>query len=192
MLLVALVSSLLPATAVAHSGPAYPVVTDQQSGPYRISIWTDPDTTDDGTAGGRFWVVVTNGDTSPPASRIRIVATPGNGSQKTTSVDVTNPGRDGHTYYGAVSMDHEGPYHIDVRVEGPAGPASVRTNVDATYDLRPSPFTAALYLLPFILVGLLWMRLLLQRARASKVTRQALSLGARRPIENPAARSTAR
>lgn len=187
--LLVILSSVLPATAFAHSGPAYPVVTDQRSGPYTIAIWTDPDTTDDGTAGGRFWVVVTNGTASPPASRVRIVATPRNGSTQTTSIDVTSPGRDGHTYYGALLMDHEGPYGIDVRVEGPAGSTSVRTSVDATYDLRPSPFTAALYLLPFVLVGLLWMRLLMRRARTSK-TRMAVAAGTPQRIETPGPRST--
>jgi len=169
--LLAIACSLLPATAFAHSGPAYPVVTDQRSGPYTISIWTDPDTTDDGTAGGRFWVVVTNGAASAPAARVRIVATPVKSSQQPTAVDVTSPGRDGHTYYGAVLMDHEGPYGIDVHVDGPAGVASVRTSVEATYDLRPSPFVAALYLVPFVLVGLLWMRVLMRRNRVAHARR---------------------
>ena len=37
--------------ASAHDGPPYPIVSNQVLGAYRISVWTDPDTTDDGTAG---------------------------------------------------------------------------------------------------------------------------------------------
>jgi hypothetical protein len=43
----------------AHAGPPFPIVTDAVRGPYTISIWTDPDATDDGSSGGQFWVVLT-------------------------------------------------------------------------------------------------------------------------------------
>jgi hypothetical protein len=42
----------------AHNGPPYPIVSNQISGPYSISAWTDPDTTDDGKPGGQFWVTL--------------------------------------------------------------------------------------------------------------------------------------
>jgi hypothetical protein len=35
--------------------------------------------------------------------------------------------------------------------------------VDATYDLRPPPFMLVVYAVPFLLAGLLWMKLLLRR-----------------------------
>jgi hypothetical protein len=167
----ALAFGLLPARVFAHSGPAFPIATDQRSGPYTVSIWTDPDTTDDGSAAGRFWVVVAAGPASPPAARVSIVATPRNGTGRPTAIDIASPGRDGHTFYGAVVMDHEGPYGIDVRVTGPSGDATIHGDVDATYDLRPSPFVAALYLLPFVLVGAVWMRLLVRRSRVAKAMR---------------------
>jgi hypothetical protein len=116
---------------------------------------------------------------------VRIVATPQKDSSKTSSIEVASPGRDGHTYYGALVMDHEGPYGIDVRVDGPAGSTSVQTRVDATYDLRPSPFTAALYLLPFVMVGLLWIRVLMRRARTSSARRTTMAAGTPRPSESP-------
>ena len=51
--------SLLSAgTPAAHDGPPYPIVSNQVLGMYRISVWTDPDTTEDGTAGGQFWVMI--------------------------------------------------------------------------------------------------------------------------------------
>jgi len=58
-----------------------------------------------------------------------------------------------------------------VRVSGPAGDAAIHSDVDATYDLRPSPLMAALYLLPFILVGAVWMRLLIRRSRFAAAAR---------------------
>ena len=68
---------VLAVTAVrAHSGPPFPVVSNQTSGPYTISVWTDPDSTDDGSAGGQFWVVVhaARGDAPVPAGTVATVA----------------------------------------------------------------------------------------------------------------------
>src|SRR6185295_3908209 len=43
----------------AHSEPPFPIVTDQVAGAYKVTVWTDPDATDDQTVAGRFWVTVT-------------------------------------------------------------------------------------------------------------------------------------
>ena len=39
----------------------------------------------------------------------------------------------------ALLLDHEGPFAVQVTVDGPLGRADVETKVDATYDLRPAP-----------------------------------------------------
>ena len=39
--------------AAAHDGPPYPIVSERLAGPYEVSIWTDPDATDDGSASVR-------------------------------------------------------------------------------------------------------------------------------------------
>jgi hypothetical protein len=49
---------LVASVASAHDGPPYPIVSNQLLGRYRISVWTDPDTTDDESAGGQFWVMI--------------------------------------------------------------------------------------------------------------------------------------
>jgi hypothetical protein len=162
--LISLVGLCAAPEALAHSGPPFPVVTDQRSGPYVVSVWTDPDTTDDGSAGGRFWVVVSGDPPRLPAgTHVSISATPGGSGRPGASVDVHDVNADGRTFPGAVVLDHEGPYRIDIRITGPGGSADVAAQVDATYDLRPSRLTAALYVVPFALIGLLWIRMLLKR-----------------------------
>ena len=61
--------------------------------------------------------------------------------------DITNQ-------FGAVLMDHEGPYAVHVEVTGPLGRAVVDAMVDATYDLRPPPYMLVWYLVPFLLAGI--------------------------------------
>jgi hypothetical protein len=164
----------------AHAGPPFPIVTDAVRGPYTISIWTDPDATDDGSSGGQFWVVLTPTSKSapiPPDTRVTVsvraiigrtpeykrpirdaainaVATPVRG-------DLSNQ-------FAAVLMDHEGPYEVRVAIDGPLGPATVDSEVDATYDLRPPPYMLAWYLVPFLLAGFLWTRLLVYRRKARR------------------------
>ena len=67
------------------------------------------------------------------------------------------------SHFGALVLDHEGRFRIDVRVRGPRGDAEVTADVDATYDLRPAPFVVVLYAMPFVLAGVLWIRILMRR-----------------------------
>ena len=160
---------LVPVTLGAHDGPPYPILSDHVSGPYTISIWTDPDATDDGSAGGQFWVTIeaARHETPLPAetrAQVAIRALDRPGAELTARAgpvrdDVTNQ-------FAALVMDHEGPFAVRVSVEGPLGRATVEATVDATYDLRPPAYMIAWYVAPFVLVALLWARLLTQRRHA--------------------------
>ena len=127
--------------AEAHSGPPFPILSDRTVGAYRISIWTDPDTTDDGKAAGQFWVVLEAADatsTIPAGTLVSVAIHP---------LDREGPAREGRAepvnqsvtrQFAALRMDHEGPFAVRVTVDGPLGRAAVDSQVDATYDLRPA------------------------------------------------------
>lgn len=161
---------LVAQPAGAHSGPPYPVVSNQITGAYRLSLWTDPDATDDGTPGGQFWVVIDSGraDALPPATRARVAVRPLDREQ--SWVEATAVPVDGEVsrQYVALRMDHEGPFEVHVVVDGPWGPATLDTKADATYDLRPPLPLLAVYLLPFLALGFLWALRLVRRRRARK------------------------
>jgi hypothetical protein len=170
-----LASSTGPSPLRAHDGPPFPIVSDRVAGPYLISVWTDPDTTDDGTPGGQFWVMLRRADATdlPPAGTSAVVAIrpldrPG-GEQAATALAVRG---DVGNQFAAVVMDHEGRFHVRVEIGGPLGAANVDAEVTATYDLRPAPYLLALYVAPFLLVGLLWGRVLVHR-RAMQRERDA-------------------
>ena len=159
----------LSSIAVAHDGPPYPILSDRAVGPYTVSVWTDPDTTDDGSAGGQFWVVLARRDDAgpvPPDTRATIVTEPLDRPGSPRSA-VTEPVRnDPSNQVGAVVFDHEGRFRVRVDVRGSMGGGRVESEVDATYDLRPAPALLLLYLMPFVAVGLLWAKLLLRRRSA--------------------------
>ena len=63
-------------------------------------------------------------------------------------------------------LDHEGRFGVSVSISGPLGGGEVDAEVSATYDLRPPAIMLALYLMPFLVVGILWTKLLLRRRQA--------------------------
>jgi hypothetical protein len=161
------VAALVMATVLhAHNGPPYPILSDKGAGPYIVSVWTDPDTTDDGSPGGQFWVRLhAPGHAAgvPQPTRATVTITPLDRSGPVRSA-AASPVRDDITnQFAALVMDHEGRFAVHVAIDGPLGAAAIDSAVEATYDLRPARSLLVLYLLPFVLIGLLWVRLLARR-----------------------------
>jgi hypothetical protein len=159
-----------PVPSAAHSGPPYPVISQQAAGAYRVSVWTDPDATDDRSAGGQFWVVIEPGRdaTIPAGTRARVAIRALDRDEPYVEASAAPVGGDVTRQYAGLVMDHEGPFGVRVVVDGPWGSATLETRVQATYDLRPPLPLLFVYLLPFLAVGLLWTVRLLRRRRARK------------------------
>jgi hypothetical protein len=150
-------------------------VSNRIVGAYDISIWTDPDSTDDRTPAGRFWVVL------EPANHTGTIPVGTHVLVAVHALDRPGPALSGKAepaeglvsrQFIALLMDHEGPFAVTVNVEGPLGKAEVESKVDATYDLRPSPYLLAVFLFPFVAVGALWVKVLRgRRGGASRARR---------------------
>jgi hypothetical protein len=157
----------VPGQAWAHAGPPFPIVHKEQAGPYEISVWTDPDTTDDGTPGGQFWVMIRllDGGRLPEDTRAIVTIHPLDRAGPALS-DTTEPVRGNLSrQFVALLMDHEGRFAVEATVSSRRGDATVSAEVDATYDLRPPPFTLVLYAMPFVAIGFFWLKILRQRRR---------------------------
>ena len=150
----------------AHSGPPYPIVEDRIVGAYQVSIWADPDATDDQSAAGQFWVMLKaarTGQVIPAGTdvqvRIRPLDRPGD-----ERLALAEPiAGDVSRQFAALVMDHEGPFAVVVRIDGALGSGELDARADATYDLRPRPALIVLFIMPFVLVGIVWGKLLIKR-----------------------------
>ncbi len=153
---------------LAHDGPPFPIVSTRTIGPYDVSVWTDPDSTDDGSAGGQFWVTVrpSGGVALSTETRVDVAIRPLDRPGPIQTAIAPPVANDLSRRFVALVMDHEGRFHVRVTIAGPLGRAEVESEVDATYDLRPPPALIGVYLIPFALVGFLWLKLLLRRRRA--------------------------
>ena len=150
----------------AHGGPPFTIVSDRIVGPYTISVLADPDTTDDGSPGGQFWVVLAPAPQSgplPSSTRVNVSITPIDRQGGTLTGRAEPVDGDVTRQFVALSIDHEGRFRVRVAVEGPLGPAEVEADVDATYDERPPPIILALYLVPFLFVGFVGLKRLMAR-----------------------------
>jgi hypothetical protein len=156
-----------PGPSAGHSGPPYPVISQQTAGAYRVSLWTDPDATDDRSAGGQFWVVIEAVRTGaiPTETRARVAIRPLDRDGPFVDASAAPVDGDVTRQYAGLVMDHEGPFAVRVVVDGPWGAATLETQVQATYDLRPPLPLLFVYLLPFVAVGVLWTTRILRRRR---------------------------
>jgi hypothetical protein len=157
----------------SHDGPPFPIVSNRIVGAYDISIWTDPDTTDDSKPGGQFWVLVAAADRGaalPAGTRVRVAIRPldREGPVQESTAEPVNGAVT--RQFVALVMDHEGPFGVRATVDGPLGRAEVEGRVDATYDLRPARWLIAVYLLPFLALGALWMKVLNRRRQSRNPT----------------------
>jgi hypothetical protein len=165
LLALAMAVVVLPGDVWPHAGPPFPIVHKEHAGPYELSVWTDPDATDDGSAGGQFWVMVRLVDGAPLPEDTRALVT-------IRPLDRDGPARAGTTepvrgdlsrQFVALVMDHEGRFAVQAAISGSRGPAVVDAEVDATYELRPPPITLALYAMPFVVIGFFWLKILWQQ-----------------------------
>ena len=150
----------------AHSGPPFPILSDHAVNGYKVSVWTDPDVTDDEIKAGRFWVTVV-----PAATAVVVSVKPLDRAGETRTAAAQPVNGDAQRYYTAVRLDHEGRFAVRAEIDGSLGRTAVDAYTDATYDLRPRPALTIVFVLPFVLVGFVWGKLLLKRrmqARGAK------------------------
>lgn len=160
-LLALLLAGLLPAPARAHAGPPFPIVVDRPTGPWTVSVWTDPDI---GT-GVVFVILETPEGRRPsvPAS-VRVGAQPVDGGLPEAFYETERRGRpEDARYFTKVTFAHGGMWRLRVTLDGPQGGGTVAAEVEATPDGVLGPWEILLYLAPFLAMGFLWGKAALRR-----------------------------
>ncbi|HZT57900.1 MAG TPA: hypothetical protein VFA21_04660 [Pyrinomonadaceae bacterium] len=156
------------ARAFAHEGPPYPILVDKTLGPCVVSVWADPDV---GT--GTFFITLepTPGGKLPDDVHVEVGVRPVSGRLQEAVYAAEREDLSGRVQYKAlVPFDAEELWHVRVRVQSSQGGGEAATDVEATppgygrWDLL-------LYLLPFVAVGLLWLRAISRSRRRGNLPR---------------------
>lgn len=152
-----------PFVSHAHEGPPYPIIVDKPVGPCVVSVWADPD-----VGIGTFFIILESPNGVPAVKKVEIVVQPVSGRLPEKRHPATLENLRGRVQYKAeVPFDAQELWRVRVVLETVRGGGEVTTDVEVTppglgrWDLL-------LYLFPFILIGLLWLKGFLRGRSARK------------------------
>jgi len=153
---------LLSATAFAHNGPPFPIITDKKVGPCTLSLWTHPDV---GT--GTFFVIMSKESekTCEKDVNIEVGVQPVSGRLAETRYKTWRDAVRGQTQFKTeVQFDRDEMWNVHLILNSPQGSGEAMASVEATppglgrWDLL-------FYASPFLFVAVLWIRAMSRRKR---------------------------
>ncbi|MEX2602220.1 MAG: hypothetical protein WD355_11255 [Balneolaceae bacterium] len=161
ILLLAIFLALFPPKTEAHEGPPFPIIIDEVIGPFLVSVWTDPD-----IGIGTFFVVFepVSGDETPEITTVEIGVEPQSGRLEERVYSAESQFvRYGARYYAEVEFDQGEMWNVRVILEGPGWEGELLSEVEATPDGTIGPIGLVIYALPFVAIGIIWIRAMIRR-----------------------------
>lgn len=159
--LAAILLLALASRAAAHEGPPFPLIVDRVIGAWKVSVWADPDI---GT--GTFIVVLEPRGARPveTGTRVRVGVRPVSGRLPESFHDaVPDEVRYGERHVAEVPFDRGEMWLVRFLIDGPGGAGEMDATVEATPDGSIGPIGMVVYLLPFLAVGWLWLKVALRK-----------------------------
>jgi hypothetical protein len=141
--------------ARAHEGPPYPIVVDKAVGTCVLSVWGDPD-----VGIGTFFIILEplSGTALPGDVKVNVVVQPVSGrlpeARYSASRDLSNKRVQ---FKAEVPFDAQERWRLRVMLESSQGADEVASDIEVT----PPGFgrwDLLIYVFPFLLIGLLWLR----------------------------------
>jgi hypothetical protein len=129
-------------------------VEDRIAGPYRVSVWSDPD-----IGIGTFHVILDAPENKDPSTRptVRIGVRPVSGRlQESIHEAAPKQVRRGVRYYAEIPLDRGELWSVRITLDGPLGSGEVGAEVEATPEGTIGPVGLLIYLIPFVAAGILW------------------------------------
>lgn len=151
----ALLVFLFSARTLAHDGPPFPIVVDQQVGPCVISVWTDPDIGE-----GSFFVIT---QTPPNDLTVQVAVQPTSGRLPEASYAAVREDLKGQVQYKTmVKFDVQENWRVRIILHSAQGSGETTAFVEPTPD-GLGRWDLLIYLLPFLAIGFIWLRAFLSK-----------------------------
>ena len=145
--------------ALAHDGPPFLIVVDQQVGPSIISVWTDPDIGE-----GSFFVI----PQAPPPNdlTVQVAVQPTSGRlPEATYTAVREDLKGGQVQYKTmVAFDVQENWRVRISLQSAQGSGETIAFVEPTPE-GLGRWDLLIYLLPFLAIGFIWLRAFLSKKR---------------------------
>lgn len=151
------------ARALAHDGPPFPIVVDQQVGPCVISVWTDPDIGE-----GSFFVIT---QAPPNDLTVQVAVQPTSGRLPEATYTAVREDLKGQVQYKTmVHFDVQENWRVRISLQSAQGSGETIAFVEPTPE-GLGRWDLLIYLLPFLAIGFIWLRAFLsKRNRPQKGT----------------------
>lgn len=150
----------------AHEGPPFPILMDQPTEGYVVSVWADPDIGE-----ALFYVIVESPEGGPPAKAptVSMWAEPVNGRLGRVTCDMKRQKlRNQLQFEARPYFDQRDMWTVGFTVVAPGGgTGELTTEVESTPP-GYGPWDLVVYLFPFVLLGGLWAVAMIRRYRAQK------------------------
>ncbi|MGH9831959.1 MAG: hypothetical protein ACREBD_21680 [Blastocatellia bacterium] len=151
--------------ARAHEGPPYPIIVDKTVGPVVISVWADPD-----VGIGTFFIILEPppGAAIPDDIKVEIAVQPVTGRlPEARYLAARERLRDRVQFKAELPFDAQEMWRVRVLLQTSQGGGEATTDVEVT----PPGFgrwDLLIYLFPFLLIGILWLRAFFRRRSRDK------------------------
>lgn len=139
---------LWPGAGHAHPGEPYLIALEEEAGPYRVTIWADPDTGE-----GTFLVELIG----HPRAALALLTRPRDGHLPEQRFHPSpDPSAPPNLHSIKVPFDQVGPWSVRLEIQGAAGAGQLEREVEVT---PPGLvwWQSLLLLLPFAGLGALWL-----------------------------------
>ncbi len=156
--------------ARAHLGPPYPVLLEQQVGPYLVSALADPDV---GVGTFLAEVKLADGSPVPDDTVVGFWITPQSGHSAEVGYRAERKlTKNGERFEAKVRFDTEETWHVRLIVDGSAGRGETSFDVKVTPP-TPGWLWTAICLLPFVTLGILWLVVTLRQSQSTPTASSA-------------------
>ena len=152
--------------ARAHEGPPYPIIVDKMVGPCVMSVWADPD-----VGIGTFFIVLEapKDGAIPDDVNVEIAVQPLSGRLPEARYPTARErSRDRVQFKAEASFDAQELWRVRVLLRTSQGGGEAATDIEVT----PPGFgrwDLFIYLFPFLLIGVLWLRAFYRRRACVQV-----------------------
>lgn len=158
LLVLILVILFAPTGTLAHDGPPFAIVVDQQVGPYKISVWGDPDVGD-----GTFFIIP-NGPASEDL-KFELGVQPTSGRLKEVMYSTEREDlRNQVQYKSVVKFDAQEMWRVRVLLQSSQGSGEATFTVEATPP-GYGKWDLLIYFIPFLAIGVLWVVAIVRKRR---------------------------
>jgi hypothetical protein len=146
----------------AHQGPPFPILVDQNTAGYSVSVWADPDIGE-----ARFFVILESPSGNLPAEspHVSMWVEPVSGRLDRVDYETQQQPLRNQMQFGAEPyFDQRDMWHVGFVIEEANGQ---RGELTTTIESTPPGFglwDLAIYLFPFLLLGVMWIVALRRRA----------------------------